>query len=185
MPSSHRLDRRSPLVVEIHDLARRPGTMRELHREVPAPEGMGVDMIAVPEGSPIALDLRLESAMEGVLVTGCADVQLHAECARCLRAFDYDDTFDLQELFFYPGREADEDARWVVDELIDLEDVLRDAVVLELPFTPLCRDDCAGLCLTCGVNLNDQPEHGHDGEFDPRWAGLVGLAGTEEPNTTL
>ena len=185
MPSSHRLDRRSPLVVETHDLARRPGTMRRVQREVPAPVGMGVDMIAVPEGSPIWLDLRLESAMEGVLVTGSADVRLHAECARCLRVFDYDDTFGLQELFFYPGREAEEDALWVVDESIDLEEVLRDAVVLELPFTPLCQDDCAGLCVTCGVNLNDQPGHGHDDTFDPRWAGLARLTGTEESNTTL
>lgn len=185
MPSSHRLDRRSPFVVETHDLGRRPGTMRELHREVPAPVGVGIDMIAVPEGSPVALELRLESALEGVLVTGSADVQLHAECARCLCEFDYDDTFDLQELFFYPGREADEDASWVVDELIDLEGVLRDAVVLELPFTPLCRDDCAGLCLTCGVNLNDHPEHRHDGSIDPRWAELARLIGTEDPETTL
>lgn len=178
MPSSHRHpDHRSPLVIETHDLTRRAGTMREVHREVPAPGGMGVEMIAVPEGFPVTLDLRIESVVEGVLVTGSATAHVRGECARCLCEIGYDDTFDLQELFFYPGRDAEEDAPRVVDELIELEGVLRDAVVLELPFTPLCRDDCSGLCITCGANLNDDPGHRHDDQADPRWADLARLTG--------
>lgn len=178
MSSSHRHpDHRSTLVVEIHDLHRRAGTMKELHREASAPAGMGVELTAVPEGSPITLDLRIESVVEGVLVTGTAAASVHGECARCLCDIDYDDTFDLQELYFYPGREAEEDAYWIVDDVIDLEGALRDAVVLELPFTPLCRDDCSGLCSICGANLNDDPGHRHDDQVDPRWADLGRLTG--------
>lgn len=178
MSSSRRHpDHRSPFVVEIHDLQRRAGTMKELHREALAPQGLEVGMIAVPEGSPIGLDLRMEAVVEGVLVSGGADVSLHGVCSRCLNEFDLDDTFDFQELFFYPGREADEDAYWVEEESVDLEGVLRDAVVLELPFTPLCRDDCSGLCPECGANLNNDPGHGHGDQVDPRWANLASLTG--------
>lgn len=172
-------DHRSPLVLDTHDLTRRAGTMKEFTLEAPAPAGMAIEMIGVPEGSPVTLNLRAESVVEGVLVTGSSDVQLHGECARCLRDVDYDDSFDLQELYFYPGRDADEDASYISDELIDLEGALRDAVVLNLPFTPLCRDDCSGLCPVCGFNLNDDPEHSHDGPVDPRWAALAGLTGDQ------
>ena len=83
----------------------------------------------------------------------------------------------MQELYFYPGKEMEEDESLIVDELIDLEEALRDAVVLELPFTPLCEDDCLGLCPECGADLNDDPEHTHDQRIDPRWEKLTGLSG--------
>lgn len=175
MSSRRHPDHRSPWVLEIHDLTRRPGTMKEFELEVPAPAGVGIELIAVPEGSPVELNLRAESVVEGVLVTGSAAVELHGECARCLRDVDYGESFDLQELFFYPGRDADEDAPVVVEDSVDLEGVFRDAVVLELPFTPLCRADCLGLCPSCGFNLNDEPDHSHDEPIDPRWAALAGL----------
>lgn len=175
MNTHHRLDARSPLVLEIHELARRAGTMKELHRTVPAPVDLGIDMIGVPEGADVDLDLRLESVVEGVLVTGTAEVPLVGECARCLRRFEDHESYDLQELFFYPGRDAEEDALFIEDDLVDLDPVLRDAVVLELPFTPLCRDDCLGLCPTCGFVLNDDPDHSHGEQVDPRWGALKNL----------
>jgi len=85
---------------------------------------------------------------------------------------------DLQELYVYPGVEPDDDlASRLQGDLIDVEPVLRDAVVLDLPFQPLCRDDCAGLCVECGANLNENPEHRHEAELDPRWAALRTLEG--------
>ena len=100
--------------------------------------------------------------VEGVLVTGTAEVELHGECVRCLSAVEDRVEVDLQELFVYPGSEADEEeASRLEGDLIDLEPLLRDAVVLELPFQPLCRPDCAGLCPQCGANLNDDPGHEH------------------------
>lgn len=178
----HSLDARSPLVLEVHELGRRAGMMREVVRTVPAPEAIGVEMIRVPQGSDITLELKLESVVEGVYVSGTAEVELEGECARCLTGIEDDMSLDLQELYFYSDKDAEEDAYFVVDERIDLEPLIRDAVVLDLPFTPLCREDCAGLCTTCGANLNDDPEHDHGDRIDPRWGKLLGLVGESDEN---
>ena len=148
--------------------------MKEVNSVVDAPEGIGVDVIEVPAGAPVQLDLRLESVVEGVLVSGTASMTAHGECARCLTAVQHELEVDVQELYLYPGVEDDdEEACRLVGDLIDLEPLLRDAVVLELPFTPLCRPDCAGLCPECGVDLNEDPEHDHGESVDPRWGDLA------------
>jgi uncharacterized protein len=166
-------DHRSGLVLETHELSRRAGVLKEVSRVAEAPEDLGIEVIGVPPGSPIDLDLRLESVVEGVLVTGTAVVRLQGNCARCLDEISSEEEIDIQELFCYPGKETDDpEALRIEDELIDLEPVLRDAVVLDLPFTPLCRPDCAGLCPECGANLNRNPHHSHAEPIDPRWAGL-------------
>lgn len=149
--------------------------MKEIQRVAEAPEGIGMDVIGVPPGSPVDLELRLESVVEGVLVTGTAVVSLQGQCARCLERIDSDEEVDLQELFLYPDKEPDDDeASRLEDELIDLEPLLRDTVVLDLPYTPLCRPDCAGLCPDCGANLNADPDHAHEDKTDPRWSALSG-----------
>jgi len=170
------LDPKDPLVLDTRAVARRPGTMAEVVRTVPAPAGLGLDVVGVPEGAPVELDLRLESVVEGVLVSGTARVQASGECVRCLDPITIELGLDLQELFAYPesaSAESGEIAQ-VEDELVDFRPVLRDAVVLALPLQPVCRDDCLGLCATCGVRLNDDPDHQHD-QVDPRWAALGGL----------
>jgi uncharacterized protein len=69
----NRLDHRDPLVFDTHELGRRPGSLRKVTRTVEAPEGLGIiDVIAVPVKSPIDIEIRLESVVEGVLVTGRA-----------------------------------------------------------------------------------------------------------------
>ena len=169
----HLPDHRSGLVLETHELSRRAGLLREVIRVAEAPTDLGIDVIGVPPGSPVDLNLRLESVVEGVLVTGTAVVRLQGNCARCLDEISSTEEVEIQELFCYPGKEMDDaEALHIEGELIDLEPVLRDAVVLDLPFTPLCRPDCAGLCPECGANLNQDPEHGHVEPIDPRWAGL-------------
>ena len=177
-----RLDPRKPLVLDTRELGRRPGSMREMRFPAPAPERLGVDLIGVPAGAELDLDLRLESVMEGVLVSGTTTVPLVGECGRCLDPISDELVVELQELFAYADSStdvtADEDeiARMEGD-LLDLEPVLRDAVVLALPLTPLCREDCPGLCAGCGERLADLPEgHTHDAP-DARWAGLQGLLG--------
>lgn len=173
MSGPRRLPHRSDLVISTHDLPRRAGESRSLHTTLPAPDGIGIDVIAVPPASPIRLDLTLESVSEGVLVSGTAEVSLVGECARCLDEVTDTLVVDVQDLFVYPESEAtEEEAGRIVDERIDLEPLLRDAVVLELPLAPLCRDDCAGLCPVCGANLNDDPDHRHDEALDARWAAL-------------
>ncbi len=175
------LDPRRPLVLDTHELGRRPGAMQHIQRDVPAPADLGIGgVVGVPEGAAIALDLRLEAVMEGVLVSGWARAPLAGECARCLDAIDSMTAVDFQELYVYPDRAdeldaaADDDVRVVDGELIDLEPTLRDAVVLSLPRAPLCRDDCPGLCSQCGIRLADDPAHQHE-TTDPRWAALAEL----------
>lgn len=179
------LDPRRPLVIDVRNLQRSPGSMVTVTRDVPAPADLGVVMARVPEGSPIELDLRLESVLDGVLVSGSADIQVVAECSRCLETFDWRQEIYLTELFRYPPTDAhgaiieeedesDDPLPELLDDLIDLEPTLRDAVVLDLPLAPLCREDCLGLCPDCGVRLEDDPQHVHE-TTDPRWAALTAL----------
>ncbi|HEY0473796.1 MAG TPA: YceD family protein [Kribbella sp.] len=170
------MDPRSPLVIDTHELARRAGSQREVSFTAPAPADLGIDVIGVPEGGLIQFDLRLESVVEGVLVTGTAAGRLVGECARCLVDIEEDFLADVQELYVYPESEAEPDeASRMEGDLIDLEPALRDQVVLALPFQPLCSDDCPGLCPECGTRLADDPGHKHEDGVDPRWAGLTGL----------
>ncbi|GAA4030948.1 DUF177 domain-containing protein [Arthrobacter methylotrophus] len=154
--------------------------MRTLTEHVPAPSDLGVALIGVQEGSDIELDLRLEAVHEGILVSGTVFAEVKGECGRCLDPLAYDLEVNVQELFFYEGielsdEEDDEEQRRVEHDLIDLEPVLRDAVVTMLPFQPVCREDCQGLCSECGVRLEDEPGHHHE-DLDPRWAALAELA---------
>ncbi|MFC6008688.1 DUF177 domain-containing protein [Angustibacter luteus] len=176
------LDPRAPLVLDVHELGRRPGSMITNSREVPAPAEMGTDVIGFTEGAPLWLDLRLESVMEGVLVTGTVRGSATGECIRCLTDLEQELEVPVTELFAYPGKQPPEDVdeddvRELEGDLIDFEPVLRDAVVPALPFQPVCRADCPGLCSECGARLADDPNHHHD-VVDPRWAALQGLAPT-------
>ena len=173
------LDPRAPFVLDTHELGRRPGSQRKLSFSAGAPAELGIEILGVPEGSSIDIDLRLEAVMEGVLVTGTAQAGLVGECARCLETIEDTIQVDLQELFVYddPGHTArgddlDDEVSRLEGDLIDLEPLLRDAVVLALPFQPLCRDDCPGLCTECGARLADDPDHRHGEPVDPRWAAL-------------
>jgi uncharacterized protein len=170
-----RLDPRAPFVLDVRELGRRPGQMRRLSRTVPAPYGLGTDVVGVPEGDGIEVGLRLESALEGVLVSGSARASYTGECGRCLEPVDGELEVQIQELYVYPESDAEDDeAARLQGDLLDLEPVLRDAFVLALPLQPVCRDDCPGLCPRCGARLRDEPGHAHD-DADPRWAALASL----------
>lgn len=185
MERATHLDPRSPFVLDTHELGRRPGSMRRVQRTVPAPEDLGTEVIGVPTGDDVELDFRLEAVMEGVLVSGSARARVVGECVRCLdEVVDHVDVA-VQELYVYPGRaevaaengDDEEDVRELDGDLVDVEPALRDALVTALPFQPLCRDDCPGLCSLCGAHLADDPSHSHD-TIDPRWAALGGLQST-------
>jgi uncharacterized protein len=181
-PHKAQPDPRSPYVVDTRDFSRRPGTMRTLSETVPAGKDLGTGVIdgvaSVDEGSDMHLDVRLEAVVEGVLATGTATAAVVGECVRCLEPLaDLEVEADFQELYFFPGEDTggDEDAVFLVGDLLDLEPVVHDAVVLALPLSPLCREDCLGLCPECGAALNDDPDHTHE-TVDPRWAALGQLA---------
>ncbi|MBZ4323969.1 DUF177 domain-containing protein [Streptomyces sp. SCA2-4] len=188
-----RLDHRAPLVFDTHELGRRPGALKRLSRSIPAPADLGIEVIGVAEGATVELDLRLESVMEGVLVTGTARAPLTGECVRCLEPLERELEADFQEMYSYPDADSrnrpvaepeddaedEEDTLFLEGDLFDLEPVLRDAVVLALPLQPVCREDCPGLCSECGARLADDPDHHHD-VHDIRWAALQGLAGSDQ-----
>ncbi|MFD3684237.1 YceD family protein [Nocardiopsis sp. NPDC058631] len=176
-------------MVDTRQLGRQPGSMRTVNRIVAVPDAFATAMASVPEGSEIELDLRLEAVMEGVLVTGTVRGQLTAECSRCLDLLSDDMEAGFQEMYRYTADEdtkvpgADEDAAdkdedyYLEGDLLDLEPVVRDAVVLALPLSPLCGPDCPGLCSECGAKLAEAgPDHGHGDNVDPRWEALRTIA---------
>jgi len=172
----------SPYRISTHDLGRRPGSMRTVELDVTVTQPMGNEVITVPAGAEISLDLRLEAVLDGVLVTGTVDATAQGECVRCLDPVSQDLTIDVTEMFAYPGTQQDvaqeEDAEELPEldgDVADLEGAITDAVVLALPFQPLCRPDCPGLCSVCGIHLADaEPGHAHE-QLDPRWAALSAL----------
>jgi uncharacterized protein len=175
----------SPLVVNIARLGRRPGSMFAMHDTVGSPARIGLEMIGIAPGAPLDLDLRVESVSEGVLVSGTLSAPITGECARCLTPFTERIDVDLTALFAYPDSlteattEEDEVGR-VVNDFVDLRQPIVDAVGLELPFSPVCRTDCPGLCPKCGVALaTAEPDHHHD-DIDPRWAKLATMLGSDQ-----
>ncbi|RZQ64745.1 YceD family protein [Amycolatopsis suaedae] len=187
MPEN-KTDPRGPWVVDTRELGRRAGLSRAVRREATVDAELGVpDVIVVPAGATVELDLLLESVVEGVLVTGTAVAPLAGTCARCLDPLTDEVEVDLTELFAYPNStteattDEDEVSR-LVDDRIDLEPLVRDAVVLALPLVPLCREDCPGLCPECGRKWVDlEPGHGHE-TIDPRWAALADRLGDDRPS---
>ena len=171
----------SPFRLNVRDLVNRPGEMREQRLAIPVGEPMGEGIIAVKEGSELDLDVRLESVHEGILVTAEVDAVAEGECGRCLIDIAQPVEVEFQELFAYHSGEAFEFE--VQDDHVDLESLIRDAVVLALPFQPVCRPDCPGLDPETGLRLADHPElvtHEHN---DPRWAALAGFQASEDQGT--
>ncbi len=170
-------------MLDTRELGRRPGSERKVSLTAPAPADLGIEVLHVPEGSPVEFDIRLEAVVEGVLVTGTARAGLSGECVRCLEQISSEIVGDFQELFVYDGEDGpdteDDETSRLEGDLVDLEPLLRDAVVLALPFQPLCQDDCPGLCVECGARLADDPEHAHEEAVDPRWAALQQLTAQE------
>src|SRR5580704_6938936 len=196
MPSTRTHAPRRALVFDMRQLSRQAGSALTQTRTVPAPDDLRLELIGVPAGADVALEVRFEAVSEGVLATGTAAVPLAGECARCLAPLTSSATAGFQELYLYADGKHDrhdrhdkhdeqeeqdaEELHYLNGDLLDLEPVFRDAVVLALPMSPLCREDCPGLCAECGAPLADAgPGHQHEAGVDPRWAALKQLNDTE------
>jgi len=214
MPNTRTHAPRGAFVFDTRSLSRQAGSALSQTRTVPAPDDLRLELVYVPVGADVVLDVKFEAVTEGVLATGSGTVPLAGECARCLAPLAETLTASFQELYVYDdGRprgargshearrphdrrdhdrrekydwreghdqdeELDDEVRYLDGDLLDLEPAFRDAVVLALPMSPLCRDDCPGLCVECGVPLAEAgPDHGHEDATDPRWAGLKQLDG--------
>ena len=169
------------------ELPRRAGEMKEYELDIEAPENVGVPLIFVPAGDVIEVDARLESVTEGVLLSAQIFAVAKGECTRCLDSVEVVIEKKIQELFNYSAKvgrskksshedELDLEEEFMMDgDIMDLEIPIRDAIVLELPFNPLCGPDCLGLCPECGGKWADLPsDHAHE-SVDARWAALAAL----------
>jgi uncharacterized protein len=138
-PKPRRLDARSPFVFDVRELGRRAGAMRTFNRDLPAADLLGakgtLDELYSAEGADLALDLRIESVVEGMLATGRVSGSLSAQCVRCLDPVEVELDADFQELYYYDAEnltaEEAEEAMLVVEDLIDVEALVHDAVMLE------------------------------------------------------
>jgi uncharacterized protein len=147
--------------------------MRKVELNIVTEDAMANYAIGVAAGSKLEIDLKLESVHEGIYVSGEVFGEAQGECGRCLDPINGELEVDFQELFAYSG--TSEDDFTVEAEQIDLEQVIRDAVVLSLPFQPVCNEDCLGLCATCGEKITNQAQHVHEAPIDPRWNALQKL----------
>ena len=159
-----------PFAIRVRDIVRRPGEMREVDFEAPAPEKWGEGLVSVDIGTLVDLEVRLESVHEGILVSGSAAAEYTGVCGRCLTDITEALEVEFQELFAYPGEEATDFE--VQDDHVDLETLVRDAIVLSLPFQPVCQPDCPGLDPVTGERMTDSTGPEQREPLDPRWAAL-------------
>jgi len=155
--------------IDVGDLLDAPGSARTVRIDEAVP-GLHTELAEVSEDTHLAGDLTLESVVEGIYVTGSVAGRMRFRCARCLKGFEQGFDIEMHELFVRePG--PDDDYALEPDRALDPEPMVRDAVVLEMPFSPLCRPDCLGLCERCGGDRN-LGECTCAERIDPRWAAL-------------
>jgi len=179
-------DRVTQLVIPVSELCHQPGASRRLQLQLEAPTDLGSAIISIPPGRPVELTVLLESVMEGILASGQLDTGATGQCVRCLEPVELPIGVTFQELYSYPERAAatatanqdQTDTLEVIDQAIDLNRPVRDALVLALPFQPLCQTACPGLCATCGEMLVDPADHQHN-QVDPRWSPLEEMLKTQ------
>lgn len=148
--------------------------MRERVLDVTLSEHWGEGLVRVPAQADVEIDVRLESVHEGILVSGEVTSEYTGVCGRCLIDISAPVEVEFQELFAYPGEEAADFE--VQHDHVDVETLVRDAVVLSLPFQPVCRPDCPGLDPATGERLAETSGAAPREALDPRWAALAELA---------
>ena len=174
-----RTRRPGPFSINVRDIVRRPGEMREVELDALAPAPWGEGLVSVREAEPVSISARLESVHEGVLVTADVETEYAGVCGRCLTDIREPLRVEFQELFAYPGEEPSD--LEVQDDHVDLETEVRDAIVLSLPFQPVCRPDCPGLDPETGERLADHAGSVPHEAVDPRWAALAELRTDADP----
>lgn len=175
-------------VLKVADLIDSPGASRRVDLDLSVPSDFDVPLVRVRE--PLNLTGVLESVVDGLLVRGTLAADVEVSCARCLEPVTDRVEADVTELYSDPAtlgpedRAALDDGYEITDAHIDLDPLLRDALAPALPAKPLCRDDCAGLCVQCGANRNDTTCDCVDDTSDPRWSALEGLHLPDAPDDT-
>lgn len=162
----------SPLLVNIAELLRRSGSIREIDKQVDASLFDFADERIVVD-SMVDVGLTLEALTDGIVVHGTVRADWRGECRRCLRPMTGRAQAEVQEL--YQVVISDPDAYPIVGEQLDLLEMTRENVLLAVPIAPLCRTDCPGLCPQCGADLQSAPCSCSREVRDERWAALDDL----------
>lgn len=171
---------RDDRVLKVADLVDRPGASRPLHLTLDAPEDLDLEALAMArvEG-PLRLDGVVESVVDGLLVRGVLRAEAGMACARCLQPVQREVEADVVELFIDPVDADDpdvvEEGYEITEGTLNLDTLVRDALAPAVPVQPLCRPDCAGLCPTCGTDLNAAACDCVEDVADQRWAALAAL----------
>lgn len=164
-------------VVGITELRRAPATPRHVALAGPLP-GLVVADVAVADDAVVTADLDLECLVDGrITAIGTVLAPWRGVCRRCLRPVAEVLELEISEVFETDPAD-DADTYPLAGDRVDLEPVVRDAVLLGLPLAPLCGDDCAGPDPEGHpVGASGEPDDGSEGEIpvDPRWAGLGDL----------
>lgn len=161
------------LVVNVADLLPHPGATRRVEREAVL-DGLTVTASSVPAGEAVSVDAELQSINDAIVVKGHVRASWAGECRRCLQAAT--GTVDAEVHEIYEREPVEGETRLLEDVIVDLTELARDSVLLELPIAPLCREDCAGLCPSCGADKNAAGDCGCDLTVkDDRWAALDDL----------
>jgi len=164
----------SPLVVNIVELTRRPGMVKDVRVDVPA-ESLAFDDERIDGSHDVGVDLQVESVSGGLVVHGEVTAHAHGVCSRCLADIDLRLRSEVDEI--YQRVPDNPDAYPLEGEQMDLSEMVRETVLLGIPEAPLCRPDCPGLCPTCGANLSAGPCGCAPKQGDDRWAVLDQLKG--------
>ena len=159
-------------MVHLGALARTPGT-RRAERCEGLIAGLRVSGSAVPDDATVVADVVLEAVPGGAIVRGSVEAPWAGECRRCLGEAAGRLRSEVWEVF---EEQPDPEQTYPLHgDQLDLEPMARDAVLLELPLVPLCREGCRGLCPTCGADLNLGDCDCEPAVSDPRWAALDAL----------
>ncbi len=152
------------------------------------------DILGIGVGTLVEGNVKLTRTNRGILAQGKFRAKIPVECSRCLKVFDYPLNFDIEEEYFpvidvnsgNPLEIPDEPGSFTIDEhhILDLSEAIRQNALLAVPMKPLCREDCAGLCTTCGKDLNEGQCDCSKEEIDPRWAKLAQLASANKKAKT-
>jgi uncharacterized protein len=133
-----------------------------------------VSFSKVPEGEHVTITGVVEPVHQGLLVTATIKTTWQGSCVRCLEQAEGPIEVDVVELFEEEGQ-GEEDTYHLSGDILDLSELVKDFVVLELPVVPLCSKSCKGLCVNCGQNLNEEACSCSKDEIDPRWGKLSSL----------
>ena len=143
-----------------------------------------IDVTGDGSKSKVAGEVRLMRTNRGILAQGELDTEVKLTCSRCLGIFDCPLTLNLEEEYIptidvVSGAplSSSESGPFLIDEHhdIDLTEAIRQYALLAAPMKPLCQEDCAGLCRSCGHNLNQGPCDCSVPTTDPRWSELTKL----------